>query len=49
MDAERGDGEADSPRMAESPLPFEEVIMRGRAEGDDGGRELRSGAILIES
>lgn len=46
VDAERGDGDADSPRMAESPLPFEEVMMRGRADGDDGGSELRSGAIL---
>lgn len=45
IDADRGEGDADSPRIAESPLPFEEVMIRGRADGDDGGRELRSGAM----
>lgn len=48
VDADRGEGDADSPRRAESPLPFAEVIMRGRAEdGDDGGSELRSGAMSM--
>lgn len=46
IEADRGEGEADSPRIAESPLPFEEVMMRGRIEdGEDGGSELRSGAM----
>lgn len=50
VDAERGEGDADSPRAVGSPLlPFEEVMMRGRpadGDGDEGGRELRSGAML---
>ena len=39
---ERGGGES---LLAASPLLLEEFIMRGRADGEDGGSELRSGAI----
>lgn len=46
VDAERGEGEADSPRAVGSPLLFDEVMMRGRAlDGEEGGSELRSGAM----
>lgn len=46
VDAERGEGEADSPRAEGSPVPFDEVMMRGRAlDGEEGGSELRSGAM----
>jgi hypothetical protein len=46
MEAERGEPVGDSPRpVGVEASPLDEDMALERCDGDEGGRELRSGAI----